>query len=399
VTARTGTGNAGGWGVSAAFVDYDRDGWLDLFVGNYLEYAVATDVDCRSVAGRPDYCPPGQYTAQRDRLVRNRGDGTFEDATARALVGGAYGPALGVSTADFDDDGWMDVYVANDGQPNQLWINQGDGTFRDRAFVAGVAVSGAGVAEASMGVDAGDYDNDGDEDLFITNWLSQMHTLYANRGDGLFEDRKAASGLGPPTLSKTAFGAAWLDADNDGWLDLVAASGSVSTIEAQARAGDRFPFRMTHQLFRNLQNGRFADVSGRAGTPFAAPSVGRGMAVGDVDNDGDLDVLVGNDSGPLQLLINGAAPARWLGLRLLTASGRDALGARVEVAIAGGRPVWRRARADGSYASANDPRVHVGLGATAGPVRVRVQWPDGTSDDWRDLATGQWTTVRQEPLR
>ena len=192
VTKATGTGDPGGWGVSATFFDYDRDGWLDLFVGNYLIYSLAGDIQCQSVTGRRDYCPPNSYRAQPSHLYHNRGNGTFEDVTAKALVGGAYGPALGVSTADFNNDGWIDLYVANDGQPNQLWINQHDGTFKDTAFLAGAAVSGTGQAEASMGVDAGDFDNDGDEDLFVTNWLDQMNVLYVNDGTGNFEDRRAA---------------------------------------------------------------------------------------------------------------------------------------------------------------------------------------------------------------
>ena len=208
VTAKSGTMNKGGWGVSSSFVDFDRDGWLDLFVGNYLLYSIEADIDCLSVTGQHDYCPPNSYRAQTDRLYRNRGNGTFEDVTSRALVGGADGPALGVSTADFNGDGWIDIYVGNDGQPNQLWINQKDGTFKDTAFISGAAVNGQGNSEASMGIDAGDYDNDGDEDLFITNWLAQMNILYVNDGKGAFEDAKAASGLGPPSLAKTGFGTA-----------------------------------------------------------------------------------------------------------------------------------------------------------------------------------------------
>ena len=241
---------------------------LDLFVGNYLLYTTEADIDCLAVTGQHDYCPPNSYRAQPSRLYHNRGNGTFEDVTRKALVGGAYGPALGVSTADFDGDGWIDIYVGNDGVANQLWINQKNGTFKDTAFLSGAAVNGAGNAEASMGIDAGDFDNDGDEDLFITNWLAQMNILYVNDGKGAFEDRKAASGLGPPSLAKTGFGTAWFDYDNDSWLDLLTLNGSVSIIEAQARANDPFPLKMLNQLYRNLGNGRFEDVSARAGAVF-----------------------------------------------------------------------------------------------------------------------------------
>jgi len=396
--------------VSASFVDYDRDGWLDLYVGNYLDYSLGRDVDCQSVSGQPDYCPPRTYPAERDRLYRNRRNGTFEDVTMRALVGGADGPALGVSTADFDGDGWIDIYVGNDGQPNQLWMNQRNGTFKDAATVSGSAVNGSGAVIASMGIDAGDFDNDGDEDLFVTNWLSQMNVLFVNSG-GVFEDRKSVSGLGAPSLAKTAFGAAWFDADNDGWLDLLTVNGSVSTIEAQARAKDPFPFRMTNQLYRNTGDGRFEDVSARAGKAFSVSEVGRGAAFGDMDNDGDVDVVIGNDSGPLRLLVNdggarGAGGNHWLGLRLLTAgprgpasgpksAGRDALGARVAIVRQKGPTLWRRVRSDGSYASANDPRVLVGLGTESEAPRVRVQWPDGRTEEWADVAIDRWTTLTQ----
>jgi hypothetical protein len=395
VTAKTGVGNPGGWGVSAAFVDYDRDGWLDLYVGNYLLYSVAGDLDCLSVTGQHDYCPPNSYRAQPDHLYHNRGNGTFEDVTSRALVGGADGPALGVSTADFNGDSWIDIYVGNDGQPNQLWINQKDGTFKDTAFLSGAAVNGQGNSEASMGIDAGDYDNDGDEDIFITNWLAQMNILYVNMGGGVFEDQKAASGLGPPSLAKTGFGAAWFDYDNDSWLDLLAANGSVSIIEAQARVNDPFPLKMLNQLYRNLGNGRFEDVSARAGKAFTLNDVSRGAAFGDIDNDGDEDVVIGTAAGPARLLINNVGNKNhWAGLRLMGGK-RDQIGARVEVIRKGGGPLWRRARSDGSYASANDPRVLVGLGTSTDPVRLRVSWPSGKTEEFGDVPIDRWTTLTE----
>jgi enediyne biosynthesis protein E4 len=403
VTAKTGVGNPNGWGVSAAFVDYDRDGWLDLYVGNYLLYSVAGDLDCLSVTGQHDYCPPNSYRAQPDRLYHNRGNGTFEDVTSRALVGGADGPALGVSTADFNGDGWIDIYVGNDGQPNQLWINQKNGTFKDSAFISGAAVNGQGNSEASMGIDAGDYDNDGDEDIFITNWLAQMNVLYVNMGGGVFEDRKAATGLGPPSLAKTGFGAAWFDYDNDSWLDLLTANGSVSIIEAQARVNDPFPLKMLNQLYRNLGNGRFEDVSAKAGKAFTLNDVSRGAAFGDIDNDGDEDVVIGTAAGPARLLINNIGNRNhWLGLRLVgrvrpDAPGkvRDQIGARVEVIRKSGGTLWRRARSDGSYASANDPRVLVGLGASTDPVRLKVSWPSGKTEEFSVAPLDRWTTLTE----
>jgi enediyne biosynthesis protein E4 len=396
VTAKSGAADKGGWGVSAAFVDFDRDGWLDLFVGNYLLYTLEGDIDCLSVTGQHDYCPPNSYRPQPSKLYRNRGDGTFADVTKAALVGGAYGPALGVSTADFDNDGWMDIYVGNDGMPNQLWINQKNGTFKDMAFLNGAAVNGQGNSEASMGVDAGDYDNDGDEDIFITNWLAQMNVLYQNTGNAVFEDRKAASGLGAPSLAKTGFGTAWFDFDNDSWLDLITLNGSVSMIEAQARAKDPFPLKMLNQLFRNLGDGRFQDVSARGGEPFTLLDVSRGAAFGDIDNDGDEDVVVGTANGPTRVFINNVGNRNhWLGLRLTGIGGRDMLGARVSVVRGTGPTLWRRARSDGSYASANDPRVLVGLGTSDSPVTVRVQWPDGKMEEWANQSIDRWTTLKQ----
>jgi enediyne biosynthesis protein E4 len=397
VTKASGAGDPGGWSVSATFFDYDRDGWLDLFVGNYLIYSLAGDIQCESVTGRRDYCPPNSYRAQPSRLYHNRGNGTFEDVTARALIGGAYGPALGAAAADFNNDGWIDLYVANDGQPNQLWINQHNGAFKDTAFLAGVAVSGTGQAEASMGIDAGDIDNDGDEDIIITNWLDQMNVLYVNDGSGNFEDQRGPSGLGTPSLAKTGFGAGWFDFDRDGLLDLFVANGGVATIEALARANDPFPLRMTPQLYRNLGNGRFEDVSSRAGSIFNVADVGRGVAFGDIDNDGDTDVLVANDNGRLRLLVNHAPNQNhWLGLRLIgTQPGRDMVGARVEV-IRGTQPtLYRRARADGSYASANDPRVLVGLGASTAVPRIRVRWPSGRTEEFSEVGIDRYTTIRE----
>jgi enediyne biosynthesis protein E4 len=402
VTARSGAGNPGAWSVSASFVDYDRDGWLDLYVANYVHYRVEDDVDCLSVTGQPDYCPPRKYAPQRDRLYRNRGNGTFEDVTARALVGAADGPGLGVSTADFDGDGWIDIYVGNDGEPNQLWTNQRNGTLNDTAFVSGAAVNGAGRPEASMGVDAGDYDNDGDEDLFVANWASEMNILYENVG-GRFEDRKSVSGVGPPSVAKTGFATAWFDYDNDGLLDLLTVNGGVAAIEAQ-RGRDPFPFRMSNQLYRNSGSGRFEDVSARAGAPFTTQQVGRGAAFGDIDNDGDTDVVIGNDAGPLQLLINGIGNHNhWVGLRLIGGERpeggpdhrRDSLGARVAIVRKDGSTLWRRVRADGSYASANDPRVLAGLGAASERPRVRVQWPDGSTEEWADVSIDRWTTLHR----
>jgi hypothetical protein len=396
VTARSGTASPG-WSVSATFVDFDRDGWLDLFVGHYLNYSVEANVKCFGLAGGRDYCPPHVYKAQPSTLYRNNHDGTFTDVTARAGMSAEFGPALGVATADFNGDGWIDMYVANDGQPNQLWINQQNGTFKNAALLAGAALGADGEAKSSMGVDAGDFDNDGDEDLFITELIGQGVDLYVNNGSGLFEERSARAGLRMPTLPFTGFGTAWLDVDNDGWLDLLTMNGAVTqNVDAVARR-EPFSLQQRKQLFRNRGNGTFEEVSDRGGPAITAAEVSRGAAFGDIDNDGDIDVVVGNASGPLRLLRNAVGQRRhWLGLRLVgDRFARDMVGARVAFVRADGSTMWRRARADGSYASANDPRVLVGLGDSTAPPRVRVQWPDGRTEEWSGLPIDRYHTLVQ----
>ena len=393
VSRRSGTDHEA-WNVSASWLDVDRDGWLDLYVATYLTYRFDADQDCFGRAGEPDYCDPSVYRPGRDRLYRNQRNGTFADVTARALAGGTTGPGLGVATADFDNDGWIDFYVANDRRENDLWINQRDGTFRNRALEAGVALNAQGRAEASMGVDAGDYDNDGNEDLVVANLTGEGSTLYRNLGGAVFEDVAAAAGVRAASLPYTGFGAAWLDADSDGWLDVLTVNGAVRTIEALARAGDPLPLHQRRQILRNRGDGRFEDATARAGEAFQMSDVGRGAAFGDVDNDGDTDVLVGNNNGPLRLFVNEARGQRhWLGIRL---AGGQALGARVQLTRAGLPPIWRRARSDGSYASANDPRVLVWLGESATQPAVRVTWPDGHVQSVADLPIDRWSTVTRE---
>ena len=396
---------SGRFAVSAAFLDYDRDGWLDLYVANNANYTLQNETSCPNMAGARDYCPPQIYGGQPDRLYKNQGHGRFVDVSAKALAGGKFGPALGIATADYNGDGWIDIYVANDGEENLLWINQRDGTFAETALLAGTALTEEGKAEASMGVDAGDFDNDGDDDLFMTELTGQGSNLYANDGSGIFRDVSASSGLGQLSVAYTGWGTGWFDFDNDGWLDLFQVNGTIVATgrteftghsSPKASDGRAFPYDQRKVLFRNLRDGRFEDVTRQAGAVFDLSESGRGAAFGDIDNDGDVDVLVGNAGGPVRLLVNSIGNRNhWLGLRLVgKQAGRDMLGARVAVSR-NGATTWRRARSDGSYGSANDPRVLVGLGASTETPAVKIRWPDGRFEEWSGVAIDRWTTLKE----
>jgi enediyne biosynthesis protein E4 len=383
-----------GWSTAAAFLDFDGDGDLDLHVVRYVAWDAARPVRCVGPDSRRDYCGPADLPPVADSLYRNRGDGTFEDVSAAAGIAAAPQPGLGVVVLDADDDGRPDLYVANDGTPNQLWLNRSAGdkvAFRDGALLAGVAVDGDGRPEAGMGVDAGDVDNDGDEDLIVVHLAQETNTLYLAEGDGLFEDRTAEAGLAAPSLPFTSFGARWIDFDNDGWLDLLVVNGAVKIVEPQARAGDPFPLAMHNQLFRNLGPDargtvRFSELTGEAGEPFRVERVGRAAAFGDLDGDGDGDVVIANANGPLVLLENVAGSRNpWLGLELVDRHGHVAGGARVEVRRRGAPTLWRRAHADGSYGASSDPRVLVGLGEHAEVTALRVHWPGGAVESWPPL--------------
>jgi hypothetical protein len=395
--SKTSGAASSGWSVSAAFVDYDRDGWLDLFVGHYVSYTVDADKPClHSIGTLRDYCPPNVYRPQPGRLYHNNRNGTFSDVTASAGVGREFGPALGVSTADFNGDGWIDIYVANDGAPNQLWINRRDGTFINTALLAGAALGADGDAKGSMGVDAADFDHDGDEDLFVTEIAREGHDLYVNDGTGVFEEGAAAAGIRLPSLPYTGFGAAWFDFDNDGWLDILTVNGAVRHSAEALTRKETFSLQQPKQLFRNLGNGQFADVTSQAGAVLNEPEVSRGAAFGDIDNDGDTDVVVANDSGPIRLLINHVGDGKhWVGVRVVGHHGRDMVGARVGIVRESGPTLWRRARADGSYGSANDSRVLVGLGDAKSLTRVRVEWPGAEAEEWTDVPVDRYTTLKQ----
>jgi tetratricopeptide (TPR) repeat protein len=381
------------WSVSAAFLDFDNDGWLDLYVGNYLGLTHQNHRKCFNL--REDYCNPKAYNPVPDRLFRNRGDGTFEDFSVAARIAGDYGGALGIATADFNADGWLDVYVANDGMANQCWMNQGDGSFENTALLAGCALNEMGDAEAGMGVDTGDFDNDGDEDLFLAHLATETNTLYVNDGSGVFDDGTRRADLAAASLPLTGFGASWLDFDNDGLLDLMVVNGAVTIVEELALANDPYPLHQPNKLFRNLGEGRFEDWSSRAGEVFRLSEVSRGVAFGDLDNDGDTDAVIGNNSGPARLLLNQWGNANhWIGLRVVGgAPPRELYATWVGILAADGRTLWRRSGPDGSYASSSDPRLLFGLGAASEVHLVRAHWPDGSVEEWEGLPADRWSTL------
>jgi tetratricopeptide (TPR) repeat protein len=376
-------------------VDIDGDRMLDLYVGNYVDMTVATNIPCFNKVR--DYCSPLSYRAVPDRLFRNRGDGTFEDVTAASQLAQSYGNGLGVATADFDGDARMDIYVANDGVPNQAWINRGGGRFEDTALLAGCALNEQGQAEAGMGIAVADFDDDGDEDLFVTHLRNETSTLYVNDGLGAFSDETILTGLGQASRAHTGFGTSFFDFDNDGRLDLISFNGAVTAIEALVEAGDAYPYHEQNQLFRNEGDGRFVDVSHLAGEAFGMSEISRGAAFGDVDNDGDTDVLVMQVNGPARLLINNVGNRNhWIGLSIVGDDPQRFLhGTRIAVLRSGRPPVWRRVHTDGSYASASDPRVLVGLGEDAGPLTVHVEWPGGQAEQWDAIEPDRWVELRE----
>ncbi len=367
------------WSSSCAFADYDRDGCLDLYVANYVAYSTDGGVVCGS-PGQPAYCHPDAFDGVPDVLYHNRCDGTFEIVTAVAGVRNAdprQSKGLGVIWLDFDDDGWMDIYVANDSTRNFLYRNETDGTFSEAGLTFGGAFNAQGETEAGMGVDAGDTDGDGLEDIFLTHLDFETNTLYRNSVGGFLTDVTDAVGVGPPSMLKVGFGTHLFDLDSDRDLDIFVANGHI--IDNIKTLNPSSSFEQSAQILINDGDGNFVDASARAGPYFQSAFVGRGSALGDFDNDGDPDVLVVNLDGPAVLLRNDVGQAvPTLSLRLLTDTGRDAIGARVRL-IAGGRTSVAIVRSARSYLSGSDPRIHFGLGGDAAALeRVEIRWPNGT---------------------
>jgi enediyne biosynthesis protein E4 len=384
------------WSTSAAFIDYDSDGYLDLFVANYVDFTVQGNKRCHAPTGERDYCTPVAYKAVPSRLFHNTGNGKFVDVTAESGIGSAYGPALGVLCADFNGDGRTDIYVANDTAANRLWLNQGNGTFREAGLEAGVAYSADGLPKAGMGVTAEEVDNRGTLAVVVTNLTREGATLFRGNGKGVFEDVSVPYGLLGPTFAFTGFGTKWFDYDNDGRLDLFIANGAVSIVESMRASS--YPYSQRNLLFHNEGADRkFLEAGEIAGPAFQRLDVGRGAAVGDVDNDGAVDILVTNNNGSVRLLHNETAPRQhWVEVRLEgVRSNRFGIGARVAILRDGEEPLWRRVHTDSSYLSASDVRVHFGLGKSSDLRGIIVRWPDRSEESWDNVQPDKVVVLRQ----
>ena len=383
-----------GFSTSAAWFDYDNDGDLDLFVANYVEWSIDGDLFCTLDGESKSYCTPEAYNGQSPTLYRNDGDGTFQDVTVPAGLHEPSSKALGVVMFDYDADGWMDLFVANDTEPDRLHRNQRDGTFADNGVVAGVAFSDGGVARAGMGVDAADYDGSGLPGLVVGNFSNEMIALYHNEGNGLFIDEAPRSAIGSSSLLTLAFACFFFDYDLDGWPDIFAANGHVA--DDIERVQPRVTYAQPTHLFRNLGGGQFIEVTPKTGGPLMQPTGARGAAYGDFDRDGDLDLLIATNSGPARVLRNEGGNANNV-LRVRTegtVSNRDGIGARVEVTV-DGRPLWQIVKTGSSYASQSELPVTFGLGTFIAVDALTVTWPSGSVDRVTDLEANHEVTIRE----
>jgi enediyne biosynthesis protein E4 len=379
VTAKAGVGDPA-FSTSALWLDYDNDGRLDLYVANYVEWSPDKDLYCTLDGKSKSYCTPESYKGASGTLYHNRGDGTFEDTTRKAGLFDPKSKALGVVMLDFDADGRMDIFVANDTQPNRLYRNKGNGTFEDVAVTAGVAFDEAGVARAGMGVDAADYDGSGRPSLVIGNFSNQMMSLYRNEGNGLFIDEAPATTIGRASLLTLTFACFFVDVDLDGRPDVFAANGHVADdINIVQR---NVTYAEPPQLFRNLGGKKFEDVSLKVGEAFKRPMVARGAAYADIDGDGDPDLLVTANNGPARLLRNDrAAGNHQLRIKTIgTISNKDGIGARIAITTAGGATRWAIVKTGSSYASQSELPVTFGLGAETSVSAIEVRWPSGKID-------------------
>jgi hypothetical protein len=392
VTQKAGLGGRDGFSTSALWFDFDRDGYLDLFVCNYVKWAPEHDVFC-SVDGKSKaYCTPEAYRGATCWLFRNRGDGTFEDVTARSGVFDTSSKSLGVVMLDYDRDGWPDLLVANDTQPNKLYRNLRNGTFEDVAVRAGVAFSEDGKARAGMGIDAADIDGTGSQSIAITNFDGEMIALYRPGAGGAYTDIGQASGVGQPSLNSLGFGCLFFDADLDGNLDLLTVNGHID--ETMRNVRGKTAYAQAPQLFLNSGHALFRDVAHEAGEAFAAPKVARGAACADFDNDGDVDLLITTNQGPAYLYRNDVTNGnRSIRLRLRgTKSNRDAIGAVARLTTSGGTQS-RMVKSGSSYLSQSELTLTFGIGRRERADRLVIEWPSGRVDEHGALAAGAYECV------
>jgi hypothetical protein len=385
----------GGFSTSALWFDYDTDGKVDLFVAHYVDWSIDKDLFCTLDGKNKSYCTPESYKGQSPSLFRNRGNGTFENVTSRAGISDTSSKGLGVAMLDFDGDGRMDVFVANDTEPNRLYRNKGNGTFEDAAVGAGVAFSEAGVARAGMGVDASDYDGSGRPSLIIGNFSNQMMALYHNEGHGLFIDDAPKSAIGRSSLLSLTFGCFFFDYDLDGLPDIFAANGHVS--DDIERVQTRVTYAQRPHLFHNAGRKQFEDVSLQGGAALQRAIVARGAAYSDYDRDGDLDIVVTTNNGAAHLFRNdGGNRNKVLRVETIgTTSARDGIGARVEVSVRGEPRLWQIVKTGSSYASQSELPLTFGLGAATGVDSVRVAWPSGRVDVIGPLQANQSVTIQE----
>jgi enediyne biosynthesis protein E4 len=394
------TKSAGLWGpnefsTSAAWVDYDRDGKLDLVVANYVQWSEQTDLYCTIDGAHKSYCTPESYKGTALRLWHNVGNGKFEDATQKAGLADPTSKSLGIAILDYNTDGWPDILVANDTQPNKLYLNKKDGTFEERGVPSGIAFSEDGIARAGMGVDAADYDRSGHPSVIISNFANQMVSLYHNEGNGLFVDEAPQSEVGRATLVTLGFGCFFFDYDNDGWPDIFVADGHIE--DQIERVQKRVTYAQPPHLFRNLGGGKFTEVTTQMGASFAAPKVGRAAAYADIDNDGFLDILVTTNAGPAYLFQNEGGTNHSLRIKLLgKKSNRDGIGAVVRVTSNNSNDKqWQMLRSGSSYLAQSELVLTFGLGTQTKAEAIEIQWPSGQLDKLANVNAGQMITAQE----